>query len=242
MPQGLVNGSYTRTNGAQAESVYPIFRIDSVEDPIASAQNGRPIFREEERVEIVSPGNPHHKPVFKVTDEHRQRWPEAYAKFKAQHENSVEGTPLEEWPRLKRGQVLELKALGFMTVEHIAGMNDLAVQRIGMGGSGLRSLAKAFLDDAERTALSEKLQADNDRKDAQIAELSRKVDELSGLLTQMHGQVMDLKNAPSPIAAAIPALSDPIEQAKRNPEHVSESSLDALAAPRRGRPPKQAAV
>src|SRR6185312_14958555 len=74
-----------------------------------------------------------------------------------------------EWAILKRSQVLELKALGFKTVEHIARMDDQAIQRIGMGGRILRDRAKAFLDDAENIAQNSRLSADNERLMSEMA-------------------------------------------------------------------------
>lgn len=231
----LKQGQFTRTNGGAPDSNYPIFRMDTIEDPVATAAQGRPIFREEERVEIVSPGNPHNRPVFKVTEDHKQRWPEHYERFKNQHEFSVEGTPLEEWSVLKRNQVLELKALGLLTVEHIRDMSDLACQRIGIAGMSLRQRAGAFLDDAMRNALVEKQAAEVAKRDAENAELTRKVNELSALLNQVHGELQAMKNAPSVIASAIPSLADPIEQMKLPPPAPAGSSLDAFASPARRR-------
>src|SRR5882672_1558091 len=108
----IANGAYTRTNsyGPDMARVMPRFFIDSVEDHVASAREGRPIFRDEERVEIILPGNPQTRPVQIVNETHKQKWPDQYKAFKAGHEVALDGCPLEEWPRLKRSQVLELKA------------------------------------------------------------------------------------------------------------------------------------
>src|SRR4029077_1175917 len=111
-------GQFTRTNSfapSTRDSVQPRFHIEPVVDEIASADQGRPIFRNEERVQFIMPGSPN-QPVFRVSDEHRQRWAEQYAAFKRGEEMAVDGTPLEQWPILTRGQVLELKAIGIYTV------------------------------------------------------------------------------------------------------------------------------
>jgi len=99
----VVNGQFTRTNsfGAGVERSYPRFFIEAVEDQLASSHAGRRIFRDEERVEIIMPGNPYARPVQRVTDAHRRQWPKEYEAFKAGQELAPEGTPLEEWPRLK---------------------------------------------------------------------------------------------------------------------------------------------
>lgn len=236
----VANGTYTRTNlGQQDGSNHPRFFTDQIQDIVASENMGRPIFREEERVEIIMPGNPHTRPVARVTDEHKQRWPKEYEAFKAGLEISVDGTPLEEWSILKRSQVLELKALGFKTVEHVRDMDDLAVQRIGMGGRRLKEAADIFLDDANRVALESRLAADNERKDAEIAALRRQVTEMGAQMEARFGELQALRDAPSPLATHIPGMHDPAEIAKAGQTApIAASSLDSIGTRRRGgRPP-----
>lgn len=235
----IPNASYTRTNlGQQDGSNHPRFFLDMVQDMVASENEGRPIFREEERVEIIMPGNPHTRPVARVSDEHRQRWPKEYEAFKAGMEISPDGTPLEEWPILKRSQVMELKALGFKTVEHVRDMDDLAIQRIGMGGRRLKEIAEGFLDDAARMALANKLSSANEKLEAEITALRRQVVEMGELSQRTFAELQAMKNAPSPLATYIPGMADPVEQAKSG-QHVeaSRSSLDDIGRRKGGRPP-----
>ena len=235
----VANGAFTRTNsfGPDGARNYPRFHTAEVQDQAATEMHGRPIFRTEERVEIIMPGNPHTRPVHKVTEEHKQKWPEEYKRFKDGMEMSVDGTPLEQWPLLKRAQVLELKALGFMTVEHVAGMNDLAVQRIGMGGMGLRNLAKAYLDEAEAGKLNARLTMESDRKDLRIAELERKTEEQGAMLDRLYGEVQALRNAPNPLQSHIPGLTDPMEQFRQAAPAAAPgaSSLADIPTPRKRR-------
>lgn len=240
----VANGSYTRTNsyGPGEAKAYPRFYIEPVEDPVASAQAGRMICRDEERVEILLPGNPLTKPVHVVNDIHRQRWPEEYKAFKSGQELSMEGTPLEQWPILRRSQIMELKAINFVTVEQVARADDLAIQRIGMGGRRLQELAVAYLDDAASASLATTLTAENDRKEAENASLRRQVQELGELVRTMHADHMAAKNAPSFVESTIPGLADPIAiAAQRAPQEApSASSLDSLPqAKQRGRSPNK---
>jgi hypothetical protein len=235
------NGQFTRTNsfGPGQDAIFPRFYLDQVEDQVASANSGRPIFRDEERVEIIMPGNPHTRPVHRVSDEHRQRWPKQYEAFKKGIELSPDGTPLEEWPRLKRSQVLELKGLGFQTVEQVASMDDHAVQRIGIGGRQIRELARAFIDDAERCRLTEQLSAEAERKDMRIATLENQVREMGDKLNEVFSRSQAAADAPNAIESYIPGAHDPMEQAKRSPVSSGVSSLGDIAGPRRrgpGRP------
>lgn len=241
------NGAFTRTEslGQSRDSTFPRFFMHQEQDPVASEREGRPIFREIEMVEIIMPGIAHlNKPAFKVTDEHRQRWPDHYDRFKKGQQMSLDGTPIEQWPILTRGMVLELKALEIHTVEACATLTDHAIQRIPMYGRKLRDLAKAYLDDADRMAEVTRLTEEKAKDTARMAELENKVAELSALLERTHQQLMDMKNAPSPIAAAVPAASDPAEAARMAQPAAapSQSALAALDRPRRTRQTKPQAA
>jgi len=183
----VTQGTFVRshTGVSSGDNTHPRFFVDSVHDVVASERLGRPIFRDEERVEIIMPGNPHTRPVSRVTQEHKDRWPTQYEAFQRGLTLSPDGTPIEEWSILKRSQVLELKALGFATVEQIAAMNDHAIQRIGLGGRMLRERAAAFLDDAAAVQLTEQLTAQNSRFDAENAALKHQVSELGKLVEKL---------------------------------------------------------
>lgn len=230
------NGQFTRTNLGQADGGnYPLFELKSVQDMVASEREGRPIFRDEEQVLIIMPGNPNTRHAARVSDEHRQRWPKEYAAFKEGHEISPDGTPLEEWAMLGRSQVLELKGMGFKTVEHVANMDDQAIQRIKMGGRRLKELAAAFLDDGERMALTSQLSADKEKLEAEVLALRRQVEEMASLTQQTFSELQTMKNTPSPLATNIPGMSDPVELAKVNQQQpVANSSLDNIATRRKG--------
>jgi hypothetical protein len=227
-------------------STWVEFFLDTIPDEAASAAAGRQVWKEEERVRYYFPGNQTNRPVFKVTQQEIDKWPKQYEAFKAGHEMSIDGIPLEQWPVLKKSQVLELKALGFQTVEQIAAMNDNIIQKVGMGARELKNLAIAYLDDAESQALAARLSAENQKYASTVAEQNKKIEELSTLLNQVHSQLVTLQSAPSPVATSIPSMSDPMEAARmaQPQEPVGQSSLAGLAAPRRGpgRPRKEQAA
>ena len=226
-------------NGPPRDSVIPRFHTESVLDELATQQAGRNIFRDEERVQFIMPGNPH-QPVERVNDGHRDRWPKQYEAFKRGQEMAIDGTPLEQWPILKRSQVMELKALGLYTVEQCAAMADTAVQKIGMGGARLRELAGAYLDEADAGALTDRLSRNNEALEARCAAQDRQIAELKALVEQIHSQHMTALNAPNAVESHVPGQHDPMEALRQRtiPSLPEPSSLDSLgAAPRRrGRP------
>lgn len=247
----LGNGSYTRTEGSAPGQAHPRFFMESIHDELSSAAKGRPVFHDEPRVEVIMPGIANlTKPVFRVTDvidngmNAMQRWPEAYKAFLEGCEISPDGTPLEEWSILTRSAVLELKALHIRTIEDVAGLSDVAGQQVGMGWMGLRDRARAYLNEADRAALSESLTKRNDELEAEVIQLRSQVEDLGGMMRQMHAEVMASRNAPNPIAVAIPGMSDPMEALKMQeaglmPREQPGSSLDRFATERK--PKKEAA-
>lgn len=217
------------------------FHTEAVKDELASAERGRPIFKDEERVQISFPGNPWFKPVFPISQKHKDDWPDEYKSFKEGLEPSLVGTPLEEWPILTTARVLEMKALGFFTVENVAEASDVNLQRIGMGYFGLRDRAKAFLDDAENIALNERQAAENEKLTLELSNQTRQIAELRSLVDRLHGAQMAQANTLNPIAGAVPYMADPLAFAQQHQvaTPTQASSLDGIAPRRRpGRPPK----
>lgn len=243
MSDSIRSGQFTRTNGSQPgrDTVQPRFHTREVQDQAASANAGRAIYKTERMVQFLIPASPN-QPVFRLAEEHIQRWPEAYARFMAGQEMSVDGTPLEQWPILNRAMVLELKALEVHTVEQCADLSDNALQRIGRGGYSIRDKAKAYLDDAERIKMTEKLSHENDGLRTEIADLQRQLGELRPMVDQMYGQLQAQHNMPHPVATFVQGQNDPLEaQRQAAPmEAPTLSALDAFEKRGPGRPRKAA--
>lgn len=76
---------------------------------------------------------------------------------------SAIGTPISQWnadapDQLNQGQMMELQVLRFVTVEQIAMASDAQLQRIGMGGVGLREKARSYLANKNRSDSSKELE------------------------------------------------------------------------------------
>lgn len=232
-------------------TVFPRFYMDSVQDEVATAAEGRAIFRDVERVEIFMPGNALSRPVKNVADEHRMRWPQEYQAFKENRELTTEGTPLEQWAMLTKSQVMELKALHFRSVEDIARMTDTQIQQFRIGGMRLRECARAFLDDAAANALTTKMTHDNEQLLSEIAVLRQQNENMKSQLDQLFAERQVRLNALDPILTAVPGMSDPAEAARQQTGQAQlqeragravQTSESAFAnfAPRKrpGRPPR----
>lgn len=238
------NGAYTRTNsfGSDGAKLFPRFKMVEIQDHVATASAGRPIFKQEERVEIIMPGNPYTRPVRRVTDEDKQRWAQEYEAFIKGQNIALNGTPLEEWPILNRAMIAELKALEIHTVEQLSELSDLAIQRVGMGGRALRDRAKAYMDDAVAVALQQQTDAENAKLRSEMEAMKMQNNALQETMERMSTQLLQLQNMAPAAQTYIPGMHDPMEQMKQGApaEPIAESALASLDRPRRGRPRKEA--
>jgi len=109
---------------AQNGGVWPKFFHRAVQNKAKSEEAGRPIHDQVEWLEIVVAGDRNSKVSRKVRDEDKGRWPAQYHAFKSGEKMPLQGTPLEQWTQLGTDQVADLKSMGIMTVEMLAGLSD----------------------------------------------------------------------------------------------------------------------
>lgn len=153
----------------------PIFSVQPIKMEHASQQAGRPVFEDQEFVTTLIPGDRNASPHERVTDTHRERWPEEYAAFKAGQEPPLSGTPLTEWPTSKMtpSKVQELAYFNIRTVEDLASVTDAALQKMGMGSYELRATAQKFLEVATKgVAPLERMMTENMNLRAEVERLT----------------------------------------------------------------------
>jgi uncharacterized coiled-coil protein SlyX len=144
-----------------------------------SVAEGRPIFEDLDYIEIMTPGNKDSIVQRPATQMDKNRFAEHYQRYQARQDDDeyVDGTRLEEWPGITRGQCEELKFFNVQTVEQLATLADVNAQNI-MGIQSLKAKAQAYLEDADSNALKQALaaqQEENARLQAQISELAEKM-------------------------------------------------------------------
>ena len=168
-----------------AKKLYAVFFMEAVQDPDASASAGRPIYREEEFVRIMVPGDKDNVVVRAVRPVDRELYASQYAAFKAKQEQPIVGTPLDKIPFLTKARVLEFQALGLRTAEQVRDMSDTLAAKF-MDAHGIRKRISDFLLAASDAAPMEKLQQELAERDAKIADLMKaieaqgeKIDQLS---------------------------------------------------------------
>lgn len=153
------------------DTVVPRFFKAGIKNDARSAKEGRLICDDVEMVTTIIPGDRLTKPSFVVTDVHRQRWPNEYAAFKRGEEIAQSGTPLEHWPLMTTARVMELKAVGILSVDMLADVSDANLGALGPNGRDLREQAKSYIAAAKDGALVASQTATIDALNAKIARL-----------------------------------------------------------------------
>lgn len=212
------------------DNCIPLFSLRPVQNTKETNAQGRPIFRDVEWVKIYIPGDKTTVVSKKVTDEHRERWPEQYAAFKRGQEQPVIGTPLEQWPIMTRSQVFEFKALQIHTVENLANLADDAITRIGTGCRDLVERAKAFLIAAEAGARDSQLAAKLEAKQQQIDAMQTQINELAQRLEEVTGEKVS-RETPAP-ATEVEFLT-PADMAPKPQPVESKSQVKRKTAQRK---------
>ena len=153
-----------------------------------------------EMVEIEVPGDAKLKPVHKVGDEHRRRWPDQYKAFKSGQEQKLDGEAIEQWPALTRGQCERYRALGIRTVKDFAHLPDGAAHEVGPDFYKLRQAAQRRIQPESVTVTQ--MAEERAAQDRRIAELEARINQMAA--TQA------VAPQPTPIIASTPA---PLHQA-----------------------------
>lgn len=176
-----------------------------VQNDFKSQEAGRPIFDELDFVEIRVPGDTTLAVDTPVRDDHKVRFPMHWAHYMNTQgaEGHASGTALDAWPRLSRGQVEELRALKFSTVEQIATASDSQLQRIGMiaGMSpyAFREAAQRFLKLAHDDATATEAETRAKQLEAQLAEQAKAMEEMRAQMAEL---AANQKKKPGPKVAA----------------------------------------
>lgn len=162
---------------ANENLLVPTFRVNVEPNEAASKAAGRPIFTEQEVVEIRYAGDRQKVSVFPAHEaepnatrlagqestpysHYRQGEPityamvygEQYRKFKSLEAQDVSGTPLTELPFLTEARRRELRALNIHTAEALAALDGGPLKQIGPGGRELKNQAQAYIDKATGSA------------------------------------------------------------------------------------------
>jgi hypothetical protein len=157
------------------------FEWADVPDADATEKAGYPQFRRRERVCIRIPGRDERFDW--VKEEHRRRFPRAYAAFKAGTPEKIDGTPLSDWPGTNKNEVSMLGHYGVLSVEQLAGTSDESISLMGHGVRPIRDRAKAWLEARKSNKPVAELQSALKERDEKIEALTDRLLALESALT-----------------------------------------------------------
>lgn len=159
--------------------VVPFFYIATIENKAKSKLAGRPIFDEEQRVQVRLAGDrntethfPAHAMWTMDGEEvitYAMRWPDQYAAFRNETTQTASGTPLEELTFLSAARRSELKALKIYTAEALASLDGPNLKVLAGEGYQFKQQAQAYLDRAKNMAVDSGNAAENAELRARIA-------------------------------------------------------------------------
>lgn len=199
-----------------AESAAGLFvRFSKVpkEDAEASAQEGRPIFKEVDYITIAVPGDKTSEVVRPVRPTDKERFRAAWERYNAGHAQVADGTPLKEWPGVSRAQVEELAYFRIYTVEQLADVSDANLRNMGPF-LALRQRARDFLERAKGAAPVEKMRQELEARDEQLARLQAQVEAL--MRGQQEGESTEKRGPGRPRKQRLAQETDVV------PEQVAE--------------------
>lgn len=160
------------------------FRLHPKKDDKATAEAGRPIYKNVEYISISAAGDKFNQVDRPATRSDKLRFRRQYKAWKDHQEDSADGTPLSKWPLIDAAQVEELKHFNIHTVEQLALMPDGNIPNVG-NISHLKKHAVDYLALARGSAPTVQLRNELEKRDALMAAMQRQMDEQARLIQQL---------------------------------------------------------
>ena len=157
------------------DNIVAIFKNAAVLDKAATLKAGRPIYNDEEQVELHYPGSKNwsahpatsfsHWATDPLTGEqvkmtYAERFSRQYQQFKAHESQTKTGTPLANAPFLSEARRAELRAQNIYTVEALAHIDGQELKNLGQGGRDMKNAAMEYIETAQRGAVPMQVQAE----------------------------------------------------------------------------------
>ncbi len=137
------------------------FFLHPIQDEVKSKEEGRPIYREVEMVEIIAAGS-RDKLHRQVREEDKYRFKARYEAFKNASSNAVEGTLLNQFPFISAAEVKELEYFNIFTGEQLVSMSDGNIDKMGVNGRDLIKKVKAYMQMAKDTSVVSRMTEENE--------------------------------------------------------------------------------
>lgn len=138
------DSAFTHNQQAPSKNYVKFYR-QWVRNNFKSKAEGREVGEEQDFVMIISPGQAKTEVRRKATDADKLTYAQEFAAYQAGKEQQIAGTPIELLPGLPNGMADALKAQYIFTIEQMADLSDIGMQKVGMGGNEIRQKAKAYM-------------------------------------------------------------------------------------------------
>lgn len=168
LPDNFVSGVAVASFGSD-KTIHATFSEEIIKNEYRTNQEGRPIYDSLIQIELQYPGNntSNFKKTFTAEEGDRgniwtERFPRQWAAFKSQREQVPDGRPVETWAVLDKKRVMEMKGMGYHTVEQVAAMTDMNGPKMGLDWRKLRDQAIATLKPEDGAVAISKLTQENE--------------------------------------------------------------------------------
>lgn len=138
---------------------YVKFYRQWVRNNFKSNAEGREVGEEQDFILIISPGNSKTEVRRKANDADKMAYSQEWAAYLQGKEHQVAGTPIEMLPGIPNGMADALKAMYIYTIEQMAGISDIALQKVGMGGNEIRRKCQSYLAGGSSVTIKDELDA-----------------------------------------------------------------------------------
>lgn len=162
---------------AADDRLYVEFFREPVMHPGRSRESGRAVYEERDFVRIHVPGDKSTVVVQPMDQINMIRFQTRYDKWKAGQADAVTGTPLNALPGMTPAKVEEYRYFKIVTVEQLADANDQLGQKF-MSFNSDKQRAKAFIEATKNNAPIEAMNAELQKRDAEIENLKTMVEAL----------------------------------------------------------------
>jgi hypothetical protein len=162
---------------AADDRLYVEFFREPVMHPGRSKEAGRAVYEERDFVRIHVPGDKSTVVVQPMDQINMIRFQSRYDKWKAGQADAVTGTPLNALPGMTPAKVEEYRYFKIVTVEQLADANDQLGQKF-MSFNSDKQRAKAFIEATKNNAPIEAMNAELQKRDAEIENLKTMVEAL----------------------------------------------------------------
>lgn len=174
-----------------------------------SAEAGRPVYEDVEKVKLRIAGDPKSvlvapahasSSVRDAITNRRLSYAELhvgpYEAFKKGQKYVGSGTPLTELPFLTAAKRAELNAMNVFTADALAELDGANLTRLGMGAREMKNQAQAWLEKAHGSAGITQMAAENEALRSQMARLQEQMDALVGNPAPAPAEPTNLQGSP----------------------------------------------